>query len=124
MTGDKYEAEKIVSDGVVESGVEVGQVCSRTSSSCASCSYLRSGNGVAAEQIDGAAFGGGGEPCRGILGDAGLRPLFECRQEGFLGEVFGEADVAGEAGKAGDDARGLDAPDGFNGAMQGRDVDR
>jgi len=32
-------------------------------------------------------------------------------------EVFGEADVAGEAGEAGDDAGGLDAPDGFDGAV-------
>jgi hypothetical protein len=36
-----------------------------------------------------------------------------------LREVFGEADVTGEARESGDDARGLDAPDGFNGAMQG-----
>ena len=33
---------------------------------------------VAAEEIDGAAFGGGGEPCGGIIGNAGLRPLLEC----------------------------------------------
>jgi hypothetical protein len=37
----------------------------------------------------------------------------------LLGEVFGEADVTGEAREAGDDARGLDVPDGFDGAMQG-----
>ena len=55
----------------------------------------------------------------GIIGDAGLRPLFECGEKRLLGEVFGEADVAGEAGEAGDDARGLDAPDGFDGAVQG-----
>ena len=34
-------------------------------------------------------------------------------------QVVGEADVTGEARESGDDARGLDAPDGFNGAMQG-----
>ena len=56
------------------------------------------GDGVAAEEIDGAAFGGGGEPGAGIFGDAGLRPLFEGGEEGLLGEVFGQADVAGEAG--------------------------
>ena len=87
---------------------------SRARSSC-----LRCGDGVAAEEIDGAAFGGGGEPCAGVFGDAGLRPLFEGGEECLLREVFGEADVAGEARESGDDAGGLDAPDGFDGAMQG-----
>ena len=72
------------------------------------------GDGVAAEEIDGAVFGGGGEPCAGVFGDSGSRPLFQGGEEGFLREVFGEADVAGEAG---DDAGGLDAPDGFDGAV-------
>jgi hypothetical protein len=53
-----------------------------------------------------------------MIGDARLRPLFECGDECLLREVFGEADVAGEAGEAGDDARGLDAPYGFDGAME------
>ena len=77
------------------------------------------GDGVAAEEIDGAAFGGCGKPCRGIIGDPRFRPLLECGDEGLLREVFGEADVAGEARESGNDARGLDAPHGFDGAMQG-----
>ena len=76
------------------------------------------GDGVAAEEIDGAAFGGCGKPRRGIIGDARLRPLLQCGDKCFLREVFGEADVTGEARESGDDARGLDAPDGFDGAMQ------
>ena len=83
------------------------------------CLVFALGNGVAAEEIDGAAFGGCGEPCRGIIGDARLRPLFECGDKRFLGEIFGEADVMGEACESGDDPRGLDAPDGFDGAVQG-----
>jgi hypothetical protein len=47
-----------------------------------------------------------------------LRPPFECGDECFLRKVFNEADVTGEAGEAGDDARGLDAPYGFDGAME------
>jgi len=43
--------------------------------------------------------------------------LFSGGMEGFLREVFGEADVAGEADDAGDDASGLDAPGGFDGAV-------
>jgi len=34
-----------------------------------------------------AAFGGCGEPCRGIIGDARLRPLFECGDECFPREM-------------------------------------
>jgi hypothetical protein len=48
-----------------------------------------------------------------------LRPLFECGDKCLLREVFGEADVAGEARESGEDARGLNAPDGLDGAMQG-----
>jgi hypothetical protein len=55
-----------------------------------------------------------GEPRAGVFGDLGSRPLFQGGEEGFLREVFGEADVAGEAG---DDSGGLDAPDGFDGAV-------
>jgi hypothetical protein len=46
-----------------------------------------------------------------------LQPQFECGDECFLREVFSEADVASEAGEAGDDAGGLDAPDGFDDAV-------
>jgi len=45
--------------------------------------------GVAAEEIDGAAVRGCGEPCRGIIRDARLRPLFECGGECFLREIHG-----------------------------------
>jgi hypothetical protein len=128
MAGDEDEAEEVVADGVVESGVEVGRGLFEGFEFAGELFVFALGDGVAAEEIDGAAFGGCGEPCRGIIGDAGLRPLFECGDECLLREVFGEADVAGEARESGDDARGLDAPDGFDGAMQGddvwRDVDR
>src|SRR4029077_12745182 len=73
--------------------------------------------GVAAEVVDGAVFCGGHEPCAGVIGDAGLRPLLECGDEGVLGEVFSASYVVDEASEAGDDARGLDAPDGFDGAV-------
>jgi len=76
------------------------------------------GDCVVAKEIDGATFGGCGEPCGGIIGDARFRPLFECGDECVLREIFSEADVTGEARESGDDARGLDAPDGFDGAMQ------
>ena len=48
-----------------------------------------------------------------------MRPLFECGDKCFLREIFGLVYVAGKAGEAGDEVGGLDAPDGFDGAMQG-----
>jgi hypothetical protein len=48
-----------------------------------------------------------------------VRPLLECGEESFLREVFGKADIAGEAGEGGDDAGRLDAPDGFNSSVGG-----
>ena len=119
MAGDEDEAEKVVADGVVECGVEVGRGLFEGFEFAGELFVFALGDGVAAEEIDGAAFGGCGEPCGGIIEDARLRSLFECGDECYLRKVFGEADVTGEAGEAGDDARGLDAPYGFDGAMQG-----
>jgi hypothetical protein len=73
--------------------------------------------GVAAEEIDGTMFGCGHEPCAGIGWGFGLRPLFQRGDEGFLGEIFGEADVAGEAREARDEAGGFDSPDSIDCAM-------
>ena len=90
VAGDEDEAEEVVADGVVEVAVTSRARSARVSaSSRASSSCLRSRRGVAAEVIDGAVFGGGHEPGAGIVGDAGLRPLFEGGDEGVLGEVFG-----------------------------------
>ena len=80
---------------------EAAHRCGRSRASVRICcpSRLR----VRRQLIDRAAFGGGGEPGARVFGDAGLRPLFERGDEGILGEVFGQADVAGEADEAGDE---------------------
>ena len=117
MAGDEDEAEEVVADGVVERGIEIGHGLFEGFEFAAELFLFALGDGVAAEEIDGTAFGRGGKPCRGIIGDARLRPLFECGDECLLREVFGEADVAGEARESRDDAGGLDAPDGFDGAV-------
>ena len=62
-------------------------------------------------------FSGGHKPRAGIVGDSGLWPTFERGNESVLGKVFGEADVADDAGEGGDEAGGLDAPDGVDGAV-------
>jgi hypothetical protein len=100
VTADEDQAEQVISDGVVEAGIEVRHGLFSCGEVACQLFVFTLGDGVAAEQIDGAAFGGGGEPCRGIIGDTRLRPLFQGGDQCFLRQVFDEADVAGEAGQA------------------------
>ena len=64
-------------------------------------------------------LGGGHEPGARVVRDARLGPLLERGDERLLGEILGEPDVAHQAGDARDQPRGLDPPDGLDGA---RDV--
>jgi hypothetical protein len=66
MAGDEDEAEEVVADGVVESGVEVGRGLFEGFEFAGELFVFALGDGVTAEEIDGAAFGGGGEPCSGM----------------------------------------------------------
>ena len=100
MAGDEDEAEEVVADGVVESGVEVGRglleglrVRGRALRVCARATVLRRKRSMARRLAVAVSH------ARGIVGNAGLRPLLECGDERLLGEVFGEADVAREAGR-------------------------
>jgi hypothetical protein len=68
VTGDEDEAEEVVSDGVVEGGVEVRHGLFECGEVACQVFVFTLGDGVAAEEIDGAAFGGGGEPCAGFSG--------------------------------------------------------
>src|ERR1017187_5640398 len=89
MAGDEDEAEQVVADGVVKRGVEVGRGLFEGFEFAGELFVFARGDGVAAEEIDGASFGGCGKPRRGIIGDARLRPLFECGDQRFLREIFG-----------------------------------
>jgi hypothetical protein len=55
----------------------------------------------------------------GLSGTPDCGHCWSAATSAFLRDVFGQADVTGEAREAGDDARGLDTPDGFDGAMCG-----
>ena len=59
----------------------------------------------------------------GLCGMPESGPLLERGDEGVLGQLLGEADVAHDAGEAGDERGGLDAPDGVDGAINLRAVD-
>ena len=57
MAGDEDEAEEVVADGVVESGVGVGRGLFEGFEFAGELFVFALGDGVAAEEIDGAAFG-------------------------------------------------------------------
>ena len=78
---------------------------------------------VAAQDVDGAMLGGSHEPRAGVLRNAGFRPLLERGDQRILSELFGDADIAHDAREAGDDTRGLHAPDGVDGAIDLPSVD-
>src|SRR5258706_5940084 len=67
-----------------------------------------------AKMIERAMFGGGHEPRAGIVRYTRFGPFFERGDERVLRQFFGEANVAYDAREPGNQARGLDAPDGVN----------
>ena len=56
----------------------------------------------------------------GLFGTPTSRPLLERRHQRILRELFGHADVADEAGEAGDNPGRLDAPHGVDGTVRVR----
>jgi len=59
----------------------------------------------AAQAVDRAMLGRGHQPGAGVVGDAGLWPLFQRRDQRLLREVLGQADVAHETRQTGDEPR-------------------
>src|SRR5215471_6181529 len=72
---------------------------------------------VPAKEIDGTMLRSGHEPGSGFVRDAGLRPLLKRGNEGILGELFGEPDIAHNPSKACDELGRLDPPDRVDRAM-------
>ena len=128
MAGDEDEAEQIVLDIAVgcagEGGGEVGEGALLLVFELAGELFVFLLDArVAAQQVDGAVLGGGHEPRAGVLRHAGRGPLFECGDQRVLGQLFGDADIAHDARQSGDDARGLHAPHGVDGAIDLAAVD-
>jgi len=66
---------------------------------------------AAAQMIQRPAFGGSHQPRAGLVRHAGRGPMFERRQQRFLGEVLGQRHVAQHPGQARDQPRLFDPPD-------------
>ncbi len=75
---------------------------------------------ASAECVDGPALGGRHQPGAGVAGYAIGRPLGQCRHEGVLGQVLGQADVADDPNQPGDQPSRLLAPDRLDGGRGGR----
>ena len=79
---------------------------------------LAFGRLVAADAVDGAAFGCGHQPAAGVVGDAPFRPLLESEHKRILRQVFRQPHVTHPAGEGSDELGRLHAPDGVQGALE------
>ena len=113
------EAQQVVADVVVEGRVEVrrGRLLVRPASPAADLLVLALEQLVPAQEVDGPMLRGGHEPGARVVRDARLGPLLERGDEGVLGELLGQADVAHDPREAGDEPGRLDPPDRVDGAM-------
>jgi hypothetical protein len=57
----------------------------------------------APEEVDRPVLGGGHQPGGRPVGDAGLRPPLQRRDQRVLGQLLGQADVPGDPGEGGDE---------------------
>ena len=81
--------------------------------------------GLAAQPVDGAVAGGGGDPPAGVGRQPLLRPPLARDDERLLDHLFGDVDVAEETDQGGDDPAGLLSEDPFEvGGVDGRHLRR
>src|SRR5690348_7009195 len=66
------------------------------------------------ENIQSAMLRGGDQPGARVVRNARLGPMLERREQGFLRQVLGQADIPHQTSEYGDHFGGLDAPDGFD----------
>jgi hypothetical protein len=72
-----------------------------------------------AQRVDRPVFRGRHEPRARLARDARRRPLLERGDEGILGKLLSQIDIADEPSKAADEPRRFDAPHGVDRALQG-----
>ena len=117
VAGDEDEAEEVVADGVVDGWRESGTVCSISASSRASSWCLRRGEVLRRKRSMARCLAVAMSHAPGLSGMPDCGHCSSAATRASWARSSAQADVAGEAGEAGDDAGGLDAPDGFDGAV-------
>mgnify|MGYP000875305482 CR=1 FL=1 len=75
---------------------------------------------VAAQVVDGAVFGGGHQPGAGVVGQPRGRPALERGDQGVLGQLLGQVQVAHHAHQGRDHLRRFVAPSGGDGVLEVR----
>ena len=118
MTGREHKAQQVVTDVIVDRGVEIRH------------GYLLLGLElptellvlaleplVSPQQVDRTMLRRSHEPGARIVRDARLRPPLERGDERILRELLGETDVAYDPREAGDESSRLDPPDRVDRAM-------
>src|SRR5258708_39488669 len=115
MTGREHEAQEVVSDIVVDGGLEVsdGQLLPRVELS-AELLVLAREPLASTKLVDSAILRRGHEPGARVVRDPRFRPPLERGDESVLGELLGEADVAHDPRQTGNEPGGLDPPDRIN----------
>src|SRR6266571_2292514 len=112
VAGDEDEAEQVIADVVVHL-VDV-RLAGRLGLRFHVTAYLPQllvVAGAAPDQVDGAMLRGRHQPGAGPVRDTLDGPLLQRDHQGVLREFLRRADVAGDAGQAGDEAGRFDSPD-------------
>jgi len=111
MAGHEDQAQEVVTDVVVEGGLEVGRrPLFFDDQPAAELVVLAVEPPAAAHEVDRAMLGGPHQPGAGPLRHARLRPLLQGRDERILRHLLGQLDAAHDPDQAGDEAGGLDPP--------------
>jgi hypothetical protein len=119
LTRRENQAQKVVTDVVVESGLDVGRATMALGFDLMPELFVRSVHHFAATKVvQRAVLGGGHEPGTGVLRHPLSRPLLQRRDEGILGELLGAPDVAHDPGDTRDEPCRLDAPNRVDSAMR------
>ena len=118
MAGGEDEAQEVVADVVVEGRVEIRhrhflrpRARGRAPRACARSSVFRRKRSMAR------CFAVAMSQAPGLSGHARLRPLLERGDQGVLGQLLGQADIAHDPRETGDEPGRLDPPDRVDRAM-------
>jgi hypothetical protein len=103
VTGDEHEAQEVIAHIVVKRGFEIRHSHLLSLKITPDLLVLAREPRASAEVIDSTMLGGGHKPRAWVVRDARFRPLLERGDQSILCEVFGEADIAHDPHKAGNE---------------------